>query len=384
MVKVLELKRMYESMGPVETCERLGQALTEGHLRPDDFSIRDLFVGLIEGGDELLRQISYGKSGGFRLQEAAQGVDTSAFSNITGQIIFNKVKEGYNSPEFLWPQLCETIPTTFLNGELIPGIGQVGDKAEVVGEGNEYPMLGLNEEYVQTPVLSKRGFIIPVTREIIVADRTGLLLRVCGEGGRVYMGVNKEKRVIDVATGQTNSYKRNGTATNTYLTSGAYINSQSNRLTDWTSVEKAELLFDAMTDPNTGEPIILLGRQLLVPTALKYTARRILEATEVAMVDNQANATTYRTMSGNPLKGNGSTYTVLSSPYVKVRDSSATTWFFGDFKRAFAYMEAWAIETLQASPNSESEFRRDIWQQYKVSEMGKEAVLEPREVTTNT
>src|SRR5262249_21357057 len=127
----------------------------------------------------------------------------------------------------------------------------LGDNAEIVQEGQPYPNIGLNEEWIQTAPTKKRGFIVPVTREIIVADRTGILLREAGEGGR-WLGLNKEKRVIDIVTGQTNNYQRNGTASNTYLTSGAYINSQTGNALDgqgneWRAVEKAELLFDAIT-----------------------------------------------------------------------------------------------------------------------------------------
>lgn len=330
----------------------------------------------------MLRSISPGKSGRAPLLEATSAVDTSGFSNITGQIIFSRVRDEFNNPAFLWQDLCETIPTTFLDGEIIPGIGGIGDQAEVVDEGQPYPNVGLNEEYVQTPRTTKRGFIVPVTREIIVADRTAILLKRASDTGR-WLGLNKEKRVLDVALGVVNTYKRNGVATNTYLTSGAYVNKATNLLTDWRSVENAELLFDAITDPNTGEPIIMAGEMILVvPTALKRTAQRIVAATDVGMVDNQANATTFRTYGQNPL--NGTSIKILSSAYVKNRTSSATNWFYGQPKRAFAYMEVWAIETLQAAQNSEAEFVNDVMMRYKVSERGAAASLEPRHMVEGT
>ncbi len=208
-----------------------------------------------------------------------------------------------------------------------------------------------------------------------------MLLKVAGEGGK-YLGINKEKRVIDVAVGQVNNYKRNGVSTNTYLSSGAYVNTQgSNALIDWKTVEKAELLFDGMTDPDTGEPILMPPvLQLLVPSALKYTAKRVVSATDVMHVDNSSGAATVRYTAANPIPN----YGILSSPYVKARTSSASTWFIGDFKGAFAYMEAWAIETLQAAANSEAEFTRDIVARFKCSEMGAAQVIEPRRAVTCT
>ena len=53
------------------------------------------------------------------------------------------------------------------------GIGGVGDKAEIVKEGEPYPMVGVNEEFVDTPATVRRGYIVPVTKDIVIADRTG-------------------------------------------------------------------------------------------------------------------------------------------------------------------------------------------------------------------
>lgn len=386
MVNGRELRQMYETLGPQQCVAHLTEALEEGHLKAQDFSVRDLFTTLIEDGRELLDRISYRKSGGaVHLLEAGGAVDTSAFSNITGQIVYSRIKDAYQDPDFLWPDLCDTQTTQFLQGEKIPGIGRIADKAEVVGEQHPYPYVGLNEEYIETAVLKKRGFILPVTREIIIADRTGVLLRWCAEGG-YWLGLNKEKRVLDVSLGITNNYKRNGTATNTYLTSGAYVNDQTGNAlnasgNEWRALEKADLLFDAITDPNTGEPVSIQPDTMIVPSALKRSAARILSATEVTHVDNQANAVTVRTKSANPY--GGVQIKILSSPQVKLRTSSASKWFYGQPKRAFCYFSAWDIETLQAPSNSEAEFMQDIMMRFKVSEMGNAQVLEPRFMTRN-
>lgn len=372
-MKYPELKRMYDVAGPAETVQRLREAIEDKHIKLEEFSVRALAESLIDDGREWVRSIDPRKSGGLSLVEAAHAVDTSAFSNITGQLVFSRIRERFNDPAFLWPRLVETIQTTLLDGEKIPGVGRLGDNAEIVEEGMPYPNVGLSEEWIETAPTRKRGFIVPVTREIIVADRTGVLLRNAGEGGH-WLGLNKEKRVLDVVLGVVNNYKRNGTATNTYLTSGAYINSVAAALSDWTDVEAALILFDALTDPNTGEPIDLSPTQVIVPTALAMTARHVLNATTVERVDNQTNATTYRTTAGNPSPA----YEIISSPQVKARTNSADTWYIGDFRRAFAYLEVWDIETSQAPSNSEAEFEKDIMIRYKVSERGVAQVMEPR------
>ena len=386
-----ELRHMYDSLGRSECCRQLGCALAEKHLRPEDFSIRDLFEHLITDGSELLRAIGYQKSayGSRSLLEAANAVDTTAFSNITGQIVYNKILEGYENPAFLWPDLFDDMKTVFLDAERLPGVGGTGDVAEVVDEGQAYPMVGLNEEFVDFGPALNYGFILPVTRRIIIADRTGILLKRASESGYHYLGVRLEKHALDVATGQTNPYKRNTTATNTYLTSGGYINSQtSNALTSWRSLESAELLFDAITDPNTGEPMIVAGDMtLLVPTALKMTALRILDVTQVGQVDNQANSSTVRQYSPNPIRNGKMVHAtgvkVLSSAYVKNRTSSSTKWYYGQPQNAFLKRTVWDIETQQAASNSELEFTHDIWQRYKVSTMTMFGVQNPRYMTQN-
>ncbi len=385
LIKARELKRMRELEGVDGARRILTEALEDKALTIDNFSIRDLFVSLHENGEELLNSIMPNKSGGRTLFEAQNAVDTSAFSSITGQIIFNKIRDAYQDPVFLWPDLCETMQTEFLNGERIPGIGRIGDLAQPVGEGMIYPTVGLNEEYTDTVPTVKRGMVVPVTREIIIADRTGILARVAGEVG-YWMGVNKEKRIIDLAVGNTNNYNRNGTATNTYLTAGAYINSQTGNALDgqaneWRAFEKSDLLFDAITDPNTGEPIIVMADTIIVPSALMRTAARILSATEVVTVDNRQNGATIRTASPNPYKGRS--LKVLSSPYVKLRSGSSTLWWYGNPKKAFLYPEVWGIETTQAASNNEVEFMQDIWARYKVSERGAAQVLEPRAMIQN-
>ena len=121
-VKLQELKRMVRCQRASGAAATLIEALNQGHMQPENFSVQDLFIALHESGEELLRSISSRKSGGLDLMEAAQAVDTAAFSGIIGQIVFNRLKDAYADPEFLWSQLCETMNTQFLDGERIPGL----------------------------------------------------------------------------------------------------------------------------------------------------------------------------------------------------------------------------------------------------------------------
>lgn len=373
-INVRELKRRFD-LEPERTVRHLAEAIEAKKLRPEDFSIRDLFEASVRDGSELLRAIDpRGKSGRRFILEANDAVDLASFANITGQIVFSKIMDAYESPQFLWKDLVEEVDTPFPYGEKVPGVGRMGDQAGVVGEGEAFPNAGLNEEYHDIPATVKRGNIVNVTKEAVIFDRTGLILKRASEVGE-WLGWNKEKRVLDVVVGTTNNYKRNGTATNTYLTSGAYINDvTSNALVDWTDVQTVELLFDAITDPNTGEPIHIVPNTLLVPTALKHTAKRVVSATEIEQVDNQANASTVRTHAPNPISG----YKILTSQYVKSRSSSATKWWLGEPKKAFAYYRNWDVTAEQQGSSSDLAFERDILNRYKASERGVAVAQNPR------
>ncbi len=307
----------------------LREGIERGYYNPHtDFSIRDCFENLIENGAELLRAIERRKSGGGSLRtimEAAGGsINSGDFASITGQFVFNTTLEAYNYPQALWPKLTEPYQTEFLDGERIPGVGELGyNTIEVVGEGERFPEIGLNEEYLDTVPLQKRGFIVSITKEMIIKDRTGLVLMRAADGGK-WMGIQKDIRCIQCATGTgaaANNYNRNGVYTDTFLTSGAYINKANVALVNWQSVQTLELLFAAITDPNTGAPVVLEARQMLLPLALMRTAEFVRHATSVGLVDNTASSNTTRAYGAHPLdKGfyGQAGYEILSNAFVSL------------------------------------------------------------------
>ncbi|MCA9247347.1 MAG: hypothetical protein KDA42_09540 [Planctomycetales bacterium] len=380
-INARELKRLYELDGPQKTVRHLREAMNEGHLRPQDFSLRELAESLVPDGHDWVASLDP-RRGGATLLEAGEGVDLTAFSNIAGQIVYTRIKEAFDAEDLVGSRLVDTIPTKF-DGEKIPSVGQLGDKAEIVHPGMPYPHVGFGEDYIETPSTTKRGFIVPVTREAIFFDRTNLVLRNASMVGES-LALNKEKRILDVIIGATNNYKWRGTAYDTYQTASPWDNVvASNALADWTNVDAVEQAFADITDPNTGEPILLRGNTLLVAPQLRATALRIVTATEVRSGDITAGSGT-QTIGANPV----SYYGVESSRLLKARLDAASiatsTWFAGDFRKAFAYMENWPITVTQAPPNSEAEFNQDIVMRFKASERGAAAVLEPRAVVKCT
>lgn len=382
-----ELAHMYKRLGPRKTIQHLKESLEKGHLRPTDFSLKDLAENLVDNGREWVRTMHAGKSESYRLLEAG-AVDYSHFSNITGQIFFTEIKKSYEDEEFVFSKLIPTVTSTILDSEKIAGIGDMGDGFDTPLEEEEaYPHMRVSEDYYEIGAKKKRGRIIAVTKEAIAGDKTGILLDRCQRLG-FYLGLNKEKRLIDALIDENGGaksmtlgghrYHWRGTSYATFQTSTPYINAiaSGNGLNDWTSVEALELILAAITDPFTGEPILITPKHIVVTPDKKHTAYRIMNATNV-----QTHVGGYAT-SGNlqdyhapsPLDP----YKVVTSRLLKARLATDTDWFLGDVTKAVKYYENWGITTSSMGAGTEAEFERDIVQRHKVSERGQAAVVEPR------
>ena len=386
-IKYRELKRMYDLSGAEKTVQHLQEALEQGHLQPEDFSIREIAEATLSS--ERVRQLDP-RNGGVTLLETGEGVDVTAFSNITGQVIRSKILQAYTQEAFVVSKLIDTIPTR-LDGERISGIGRISDDVDEVRPGMPYPHLGFGEDYIETPQTAKRGFIVPVTKEAIFFDRTHLILQRASEVGEV-LGLNKEKRLVDLLIGATNNYKWKGVIYNTYSSTGtgvapdgSWINVADQELQDWTDVDAAEQLFADILDPNTGEPVLIQATTVLVMPAYRHAAHRVFNAAEITYTTTGNNIAT---TAANPL----GQYRVVESrlAYRRVVASGQTAeaakkwWFIGDFKKAFAYMENWPITITQSPALSEAEFNQDIVVRFKASERGAAAVINPRYIVKST
>lgn len=379
LIDYKDLKRQYELDGPRKTCGHMAESLEQKHLKPEDFSLKELAEAVVPDGREWVRSLDPRHQGSL-IAEAGDAVDSTAFSNITGQIVYTKIMEGYQSEAFVASQLIPNVPTR-LRGEKIPGVANLREAVNPVNEGMPYESLGFGEDYIETPVTTKRGHIVPVTKEAVFFDRTNLVLDRASAVGQI-LGLNKEKRLLDLVIGATNNYKWKGASYNTYQASSPWSNVISgNELIDWTDVDAVEQLFADMIDPNTDEPVLIATNQVLVCPAYQHAANRVFKATEIRYT---ASGAPTQTLAANPLNG----YQVASSRlmYRRIINSGVAAtnakkwWFAGDFSKAFAYMENWPITVVQAPTNSEAEFTQDVVARFKASEMGAAAVMNPRYV----
>lgn len=378
------LRRHYDAAlrdrNPGVFFEDLRQAMAKKELLPSDFRIRHLFEQFVPDGREILESYDPQQAGGATLFEAtADVVNTSAFANISGQIVFNAMLAAYQSEEFVFSRLVQDVQTSF-NGEKIPGITGLGDASAEVKEGEPYPHVGVGEDWIETPQTAKRGLIVPITKEALFFDRTGMLVDRASKVGEA-IGLKKEKRLINAFIDEnetTYRYKWKGTAYATYQTSTPWINSKtSNALLDYTSLDAVEQLANNLTDPHTGEPIVMNLRHLVVTKQLEMSAYRILNATDVDYASTGAptNAASSVMKGPNPMKGK---YQVVTSRFIAPLLATDTNWFLADIGEVLKYMVNFPLKTEQAPPNSQLEFERDIVLQFKGSERGTPAVVEPR------
>ncbi|RCS43945.1 hypothetical protein DTL42_18335 [Bremerella cremea] len=361
------------------------KAILKGEVIESDYSIRRAFYATVTDGREIVQSWEESRPGrpqGVNL--IRESINTSAFANINQTFMVKKLIDHFNKPQLIARHLVTIVPTGD-KWERMPGVGQLGDAAQKVDEGESYPRVTLNEDWIETQETEKRGFIVEVTKEAILFDKTGEVMRMADKGSE-WLAINWEKRVLDTVLGLVDRYHRKGRGVQpTYGNQNGdhdWNNLQVNPLEDFASLAKADTLFEEMTDPDTGEPIIVGEKQMVVPGALYQTALSILNATEIRR-DTQgitdighAASTAY----ANPYRGLPAP---LTNQYVKRRTSSSTSWYYGDFKKAFAYMQNWAPESVTAPAGNEDDFERDIAFKAKSSEMGQVAVVEPRCVQKN-
>jgi hypothetical protein len=392
-----------ELQGTTAVRQELGRALKAKQLRPTDFSLRALAESFLsrEFVDNLHpKRGSWGAPGvTFQSFLEADGgaVAWHDFTNITGQIFFNYLKEAYEMEEFVFSKLVEIRQTDILDLERIPGVSPIGDEFTVIPEGGEYPNFGVTEDFIDIPYKQKRGGIVPVTKEAIFADRTGMLLERCRKLGW-WLGWNREKRIIDAlidegpgAKSATLGGHRYRWRNQDYPTFGTppttpWTNVVSgNGLVSWVSIQTAWLTLAQITDPFTGEPILIKPTHLIVTPDLEATAWRILNATNV-----QTHVGGYAT-SGNlqdihapsPVQAIFGNLQIASSRLLRVRSALATDWWLTNPKKQVAYFAAWDVTTEEAPANNADMWRRDIVFQFKASEMGAAATLEPRVACEN-
>ncbi len=374
----------------------LREAFAKGAIAPADIDLGRLFEAIF--GIGAFRACRSGELA-TRVMEDAGPVASNAFQQISGQQLFTEFLQGYQSEDFTFTKMIPTVTSPFPLGEKIPGVTDpgAGDPYADVPEQEEFPMVGLSENYIETPDKHTYGRRIGVTRLAIFGDRTGQLLEKVQKVSRI-LGIGKEKRAIDVVLDENQSpsgfmrYKWRGDTIATY---GANTGTHSwdnlvtsNALVDFTNIGAAEQKFANILDPETGEPISILADTIITSPQLSSTVFRILHAISLTLAAGgyAQSGNLFRTDSASPLGKTefSSNYSPVSSRLLKARMASATSWYLGSPKMAFRWQANWPMRQMTAPPLSHEEFTRDIVVQHRFDERGVFATFDPRFMVKNT
>lgn len=391
---VKEYTSLYESEGEGGASDAFREIFQSKAIHPGNVDLgalfeacfgRHEFVACRAGGQQYLANDVMVRA----LTEAEGAVATSAFRNITGQIVYSTVMDAYSLEESVITKMIPEVPTKFLDGEKIPGVNQIGPEGVVRDEGNEYAIAGFGEDWLFTPPVKDTGMIVNVTWEAVFADRTNLVLTRAGDVGR-WIAYDIEQRAVDCLIDENRTshrYNWRGTVIASYGdNSGTHTfdNLQaSNGLSDHANINSAVQLLNQMTDPYTAQPTVYEAKHLVVTKQLEQTARRIIRAGEIRVTvpGYATTANPSQTVAPNPY---ANAFELVTSRQLAFRLATDTDWFLGDVSQYAKRMVAEPLAVLQAPPNSPDEFKRRIVGQYRANVRDAFVVVQPRAMIKST
>lgn len=366
------LRGLIESHGASGFYQKVCELLNEKQVGVDDFSYYELAEACgVLPQLRSLRGAGLEAPPGQLLSESNPGVGTNLFQVVTGELIGRKVIEGYEDDSgFIGDKLVSVMPSRLRSGKLA-GFRALAGPTEVA-EGHPYEESTFEEKYVTT-VESKQGRILSITEELIGFDQTGEINRRAMALG-YFLRLERERTIVRGVTDADASASRyvfrpSGTGEALYNADGSnrnYVGAGNTTstafnsavpLVDWTDIDvvqryRATEVRDDRID-GTPRPLVAPSKQVLVPEALRGTARSIVHATEIGVTSSSGEM-----RMANPLHG---TLEVLSSPFIDEQGGAALAdWYLGDFRRQFVWTEIWPVQTLLQRADSEAAFERDV------------------------
>lgn len=384
-----DLRQLRESLGPRGFYHSLVDLLAEGELKPEDFSLRQLWEACV--GPAHLTLPTYAARQRTFVADLTQldhlhseaDLGTNLFQTVTGAVLSQRVLDAYRQVDGLIGDELVTVERSNVRGERVPGFTALQGPKEV-GEGMPYEEASFGDKFVTT-VEAKKGRILSITEEAVFFDQTGEVLRRAARIGEATR-LEREKTIIrGVADGDydatlgTGVYRPSGVLEELYPTDGSNRNwigvgnvvspgfNAAVPLEDWQSIATvlrfhATQVRDDRHAPEAGEPIVWMPKFLLVPKKLELTALQIVTATGVRQQSLDA---TRQTEFRNPF---GGAYQVRSSPFLDAL--SGDDWYLGDFRRQFLWKEIWPVQVFRQTLESPAGFERDIVARFKVRYYG--------------
>lgn len=379
-------------------------------MAPEAWSFKGLAETLV--GPEWVAQLERGsgaaaihgtgrifEAGGTAALLPGQFANVSAFLGSVTGLLDAAVLEGYEAPGYIIDELVEVRPVKTRQQKMI-GIGRIGDQSQRRNPGDPYPFASFAERYQVTPETNQDALAIAVTFEAVAFDQTGLILEQANKLGDE-LALRKEFDGFQVIAGVVNPYNYKGSAYNTYLTSGNWINDGANVLVDWANINVVEALFSRMTDQETSNRINVEWDTAIVAPSKTNTADYILNATMVR-TGSDTGGTNYTQTYGNGSRVKRQ-FKVLSSRYLdQLLTTSASDprnpglgltqtnadkywWALKTGKGgAFYRNENWPLQVQQAAPNDFTMLNHKLLLAVFADQMHSYGVRDPRLVVRST
>lgn len=360
--------------------------------RPEDFSIRALWEGLVGPVEETLGYAMGGRAGFIEVPtHLEEAVSSSAFPSAVGQLISTRVIDGYEGFDGIGDELVETMPSRLRNERVVGFTTLQGPKE--VGELESYEESHFGEKYVTTQE-AKKGRLLSVSEEAVFFDQTGQILRRAQTLGQ--LAAQERERVIVRGVADVNSnervYRPSGTAEQLYSSGNNNLLSTATPLNDWTDIQEVltfhaeNVTDDREPDDHMGaQPILWTPRVLLTSVKKAGDAARAIAATTVRGTPG-SNEELESTNPLNLIVPGG--ITPLSSPFLDQAASASADdqfddsddWFLGDPRRQFVWKEIWPLQTFRAPAQNDEQFERDVVARFKVRYYGGINALDHRMV----
>ena len=333
------LKNLVESRGVDGAVVVIKEALKTGKIAAGQLSLKEMWEACEPG------------------RPVTEAVSSGSFPKMTGALIHSTLIKAYDSVKLVGDLLVTNTPTNLENPDVAGVTG--AETPEETGQGQEIPSSSVTEKSVRgnTKKYAKR---IDITEEMIFFDKTGEVInRTRGIGKKAAQ--YKDKLIVEgVQDINTNVYQPGGVPTAFY--SSANGNLQGSNGFGESGLEKIMILASQMKDDALGKEnndfimIDPLDTILLIPQDLWVQAQQM--AGSALTPEGAENAM-------NVFKDR---FKVVTSPYVG--QQSINTWYWGDFKEDFWWMDVWPLSVISLRPGSDIEFFKEIKASHKVRFFG--------------
>lgn len=397
---------LYKDLLGISTDDRGQLCIKDQKLTPGTIGIKELGEAFL-GGPEFRRitQRPNGMRGGLAVMEVGEdggAMVPSQFSNINawlgtvGGLIDARVLAAYTNQAFIGTELVslETDART-QEQKRVRYSPPTNDPDEDLLPGQEIPAGNITEEWVKDNKMVKNGQRIVITRETAHFDQTQTVL-TSADGVGYQLGERRELRILRPILGIENTYEYKGTASNTYLAAGSYVNEITNEFASpfESAIDLAEQQLLAQTNPATGKPIDVSGERFLITTPFYgLAAQRVARATQYEIGARSASGevmVTSPTITGLKPRVSQRAFNLMTATSTKYGWTALTStqankrWIYGDTKKAFLLREAFPLTTDRFTMTDTADLRRrGVMLEVIADEMSSVTCLEPRYVIRN-